>query len=62
MILTLLIIIMKLKVRDKWDVSLSIKSDAENIKIKDIINVRDEDECYLKILNNNFNFAFKLNK
>ena len=66
--------IMKLKVRDKWNISLSIKSDnnnaediksdnnAKNIKIRNIINVKNEDECCLKILNNDFNFAFKLNK
>ena len=42
--------------------NLSIKSNAKNIKIKDIINVKDKDKCYLKILNNNFNFIIKLNK
>ena len=41
---------------------MSIKSDAEVINIKNITDVKDEDECYLKILNNNLNFAFKLNK
>ena len=42
--------------------NLSIKNNAEDIKIKDIINVKDKNECYLKMLNNDFNFAFKLNK
>ena len=42
--------------------SLSIKSNAENIKIKDIINIKNENEYYLKILNKDFNFTFKLNK
>ena len=64
----------KLKMRNKWNVSLSIESDnddvksiknnndAEDIKIKDITDVKNEDECCLKILNDNFNFTFKLNK
>ena len=42
--------------------SLSIEDDAEDIRIKDITNIKDEDECYLKILNNDFNLTFKSNK
>ena len=42
--------------------SLSIKDNTEDIKIKDIINVKNENKYCLKILNNDLNLIFKLNK
>ena len=42
--------------------NLSIKSDVKDIKIKDITDVKDKDKYYLKILNDDLNLAFKLNK
>ena len=55
---------MNLSIESNNDNAENIKNNnnAKNIKIKNITDVKSEDKYYLKILNNNFNLAFKLNK